>query len=140
MSKWHEIDKARQGHCAGCHTSCGGCHVSRPKFAKKGFVDGHMFKKEPDPLNQCTACHGSRVGMEYYGSRGLGDVHASKENMSCNACHNAEEMHASGKDLPGRYHLKEIAECTDCHKDLQYGSVRDHAIHIDKVQCQVCHS
>jgi 3-mercaptopyruvate sulfurtransferase SseA len=142
MNKWEEIDKARQGHCAACHTSsCGGCHVSRPKSAKKGFINGHIFQKRSDPFNQCTACHGSRVGNEYYGMRGQGDVHVSKYDMDCVACHEAEEMHAAAPDgLPGRYHLKEIVACIDCHQDLEHGSVRDHALHIGKVQCQVCHS
>ncbi len=141
MAKWDKIDGARKNHCAGCHTSCGGCHVSRPKFAKKGFINGHMFQKNTDPINQCTSCHGSRVGFEYYGTRGQGDVHATKANMDCIPCHQAEEMHAAApKGLPGRYHLKEIAKCTDCHEGLEHGSVRDHAIHIGKVQCQVCHS
>jgi 3-mercaptopyruvate sulfurtransferase SseA len=139
--KWGQIDEARKNHCAGCHTSCGGCHVSRPKFAGKGFVKGHVFQKRSDPLNQCTACHGSRVGNEFYGQRGQGDVHAAKAGMDCVPCHRAGEMHAAAPpDLKGRYDLKEMARCTDCHKDLQYGSVREHAIHIDKVQCQVCHS
>ncbi len=141
MNRWDEIDKARAGHCAACHTSCGGCHVSRPKFAKKGFVSGHVFNKHPDPVNQCTACHGSRVGMEYYGSRGQGDIHASKGNMDCVACHGATEMHAAAPPgLPGRYHLTEMPDCEDCHQDLEYGSVREHGIHKGKVQCQVCHS
>jgi thiosulfate/3-mercaptopyruvate sulfurtransferase len=142
MNKWDEIDKARQNHCAGCHTSsCGGCHVSRPKFAKKGFINGHIFQKRTDPFNQCTACHGSRVGNEYYGMRGQGDVHIAKYNMDCVACHEAEEMHAAAPDgLPGRYHLKEMVACTDCHQGLENGSVLDHALHIGKVQCQVCHS
>lgn len=141
MSKWGEIDKARAGHCAGCHTSCGGCHVRRPKFAKKGFVDGHMFNRRSDPFNQCTACHGSRVGNEYYGLRGQGDVHVTGYDMDCASCHQAEEMHAAAPEgLPGRYHLPEMPACTDCHEGLEYGSVRDHAIHIGKTQCQVCHS
>ena len=142
MNKWDQIDAARKNHCAACHTSsCGGCHVSRPPFAKKGFINGHIFQKRSDPFNQCTACHGSRVGNEYYGMRGQGDVHVSKYDMDCVACHEAEEMHAAAPEgLPGRYHLKEMVACTDCHKDLQYGSVRDHSIHIGKVQCQVCHS
>jgi thiosulfate/3-mercaptopyruvate sulfurtransferase len=80
------------------------------------------------------------VGSEFYGERGQGDVHASK-GMDCVACHPAKEMHAAApKDLPGRYHLKEMARCTDCHEDLQHGSVRDHAIHAGKVRCQACHS
>jgi 3-mercaptopyruvate sulfurtransferase SseA len=141
MDKWGHIDGAQKNHCSACHTSCGGCHVSRPQFAQKGFVEGHMFQKRTDPINQCTACHGSRVGFEFYGERGQGDVHAAKEAMDCVACHPANEMHAAApKELPGRYHLKEMVRCTDCHKDLRYGSVRDHTIHIGKVQCQVCHS
>ena len=141
MSKWHDIDEARKGHCTACHTSCGGCHVSRPKFAKKGFIDGHKFQKRSDPFNQCTACHGSRVGMEYYGARGQGDVHVTKYDMDCVACHPAEEMHAKpAADLKGRYHLPEMVNCEDCHQGLKYGSVREHSLHVGKVQCQVCHS
>ena len=141
MSKWHEIDKARAGHCFGCHTSCGGCHVSRPKSAEKGFIDGHSFKKRSDPFNQCTACHGSRVGFEYYGSRGQGDIHVAKFDMDCVDCHSAEEMHAAPPaDLKGRYHLKEISNCEDCHQGLENGSVIEHYFHIGNVQCQVCHS
>lgn len=141
MSKWAEIDEARSKHCAGCHTSnCGGCHVSRPKAAKKGFINGHIFQKHSDPVNQCTACHGSRVGMEYYGMRGQGDVHAAKYDMDCVSCHEADEMHADGAGLSGRYHLKKMVRCESCHKGLENGSVRDHTIHIGKVQCQVCHS
>ena len=133
--------RRRKNHCASCHTSCGGCHVSRPQFAQGGFIKGHLFQKRTDPINQCTACHGSRVGSEFYGQRGQGDVHAAKAAMDCVACHKAKEMHAAApKGLKSRYDLKEMERCTDCHQDLQYGSVRDHAIHIGKVQCQVCHS
>ena len=137
---WAHVDEARRNHCSACHTSCGGCHVSRPMFAGKGFVQGHAFQKRSDPINQCTACHGSRVGLEFYGVRGQGDVHAAK-GMDCASCHPAGEMHAAARrDLPGRYHLKEMPRCTGCHEDLQHGSVRDHAIHVGKVQCQLCHS
>jgi 3-mercaptopyruvate sulfurtransferase SseA len=135
------VEEARKNHCAACHTSCGGCHVSRPAFAGKGFLKGHTFQKRSDPIQQCTACHGSRVGSEFYGERGQGDVHAARAGMDCVACHPAKEMHASSPaDISGRYHLKELSRCTGCHTDLQYGSVRDHAIHVGKVQCQVCHS
>ncbi len=138
---WHEVDKGRAGHCFSCHTSCGGCHVSRPKFAKKGFIDGHNFKKRSDPLTQCTACHGSRIGNEYYGMRGQGDVHIAKHDMDCVACHDAQEMHAAAPEgLKGRYHLKEMVNCEDCHQDLKKGDVKEHKLHVGKVQCQVCHS
>jgi 3-mercaptopyruvate sulfurtransferase SseA len=138
--QWSHVDEARRNHCSACHTSCGGCHVSRPAFAGKGFVKGHSFQKRSNPIDQCTACHGSRVGSEYYGERGQGDIHAAR-GMDCVACHPAREMHAAApKDLPGRYQLGELARCTGCHQDLEHGSVRDHAIHIGKVQCQACHS
>ena len=141
MGKWHKIDEARNNHCASCHTSCGGCHVSRPEFAKKGFIKGHNFQKRSDPINQCTACHGSRIGNEYYGLRGQGDVHVSKYDMDCVECHGAKEMHAAApEDLADRYHLKEMVSCENCHQDLELGSVSEHQIHLNKVQCQVCHS
>jgi 3-mercaptopyruvate sulfurtransferase SseA len=141
MAQWDKIDAARSKHCAACHTnSCGGCHVSRPRASKGGFIKGHIFQKHSDPINQCTACHGSRVGMEFYGMRGEGDVHAAKYNMDCVSCHKDAEMHADGSGLPGRYYLKEMVRCENCHQGLEKGSVRDHAIHIGKVQCQVCHS
>ncbi len=138
---WEAVDKGRERHCASCHASCGACHVSRPKYVGSGFVNGHMFSAKPDPVNQCTACHDSRVGNEFYGNRGQGDIHLRKFTMSCNDCHGAEEMHAAAPEgLINRYHLEEAANCRDCHKDLQFGSVREHRIHNNKVQCQVCHS
>lgn len=138
---WETVEKARERHCGYCHTSCGGCHVNRPQNVGSGFVNGHVFNRRPDLLNQCTACHGSRVGNEFLGKRGQGDVHAFKGDMGCVACHRAEEMHAAAPEgIKDRYHLKEQVRCTDCHKDLAYGSIRDHNIHIGKVQCQVCHS
>jgi 3-mercaptopyruvate sulfurtransferase SseA len=138
---WEAVDKGRERHCASCHASCGACHVSRPKYVGSGFVNGHMFNSKPDPVNQCTACHGSRVGNEFFGNRGQGDIHLRKFTMSCNDCHGAEEMHAAAPEgLENRYHLEEAANCRDCHKDLQFGSVREHRIHNNKVQCQVCHS
>jgi len=53
--------------CGKCHTSCGQCHISRPESVEGGFIDGHIFKKTPSMTNNCTACHGSRVGDEYLG-------------------------------------------------------------------------
>lgn len=138
---WDAIDHGRERHCASCHASCGTCHVSKPKYVGAGFVDGHVFNASPDPVNQCTACHGSRVGSEYFGSRGQGDVHLSKYTMSCRDCHTAVEMHAAAPEgLKNRYHLPQAPRCIDCHRDLQAGSVYEHRIHNQKVQCQVCHS
>jgi thiosulfate/3-mercaptopyruvate sulfurtransferase len=137
---WEGVNTGRKNHCAGCHSSCGQCHVSRPKFAKNGFINGHLFEKRPSTFNQCTACHGSRVGDEYFGNRGMGDLHASQGEMDCVECHGAEEMHASGEGLAGRYHLPEIPKCQQCHEDLKQDGVEQHALHVDNVQCQVCHS
>lgn len=135
------VEMGLERHCNQCHTSCGGCHVSRPDAVGSGFINGHQFKARSDLLNQCVACHGSRVGNEYLGKRGQGDVHAQKANMGCVSCHGAQEMHAAAPaDIKGRYHLNEAAKCTDCHKDLKRGQIRNHNIHIGKVQCQVCHS
>jgi len=141
IEKWEHIDRVRQNHCSACHTNCGGCHVSRPAYAKKGFVDGHIFHARPHSLNQCMACHGSRVGNEFAGLKGQGDIHAQKYYMGCADCHMGDEMHAAAPaGIKSRYDLKEAVQCTDCHKDLEYGSVLDHAVHLGKVQCQVCHS
>ena len=134
------VDTARQTHCAGCHTGCGGCHVSRPAAAGGGLIDGHVFRGRPDPVNQCTGCHGSRVGNEFFGKRGLGDVHAEKHGMDCVSCHPADEMHAPAPpDIRSRYDLPQARQCTDCHPDEPDG-IHEHELHRGTVQCQVCHS
>jgi thiosulfate/3-mercaptopyruvate sulfurtransferase len=61
--------------------------------------------------------------------------------MDCASCHQADEMHAAApEDLKSRYGLEQAVACTDCHRDLRHGSVREHTLHVHKVQCQVCHS
>ena len=65
------IEKGRQNHCSNCHAGCGECHVSRPDEAEGGLIRGHLFSKRPDPVNQCTGCHGSRIGNEFFGKRGI---------------------------------------------------------------------
>lgn len=138
---WDKVDHGRERHCASCHATCGSCHVSRPQYVGDGFINGHMFRAAPHTINQCMACHGSRIGNEFSGIRGLGDVHVRKYTMVCKDCHGANEMHAAAPEgIENRYHLEQAADCKDCHKDLRYGSIRDHAIHRNKVQCQVCHS
>jgi thiosulfate/3-mercaptopyruvate sulfurtransferase len=133
------VDQGRKNHCTPCHSSCGQCHVSRPKFSKSGLVSGHVFNKKPDMVNQCTACHGSRVGDEYFGTRGIGDAHLAKKGMDCMGCHPGGEMHASGEGLTSRYQLPQLPKCVGCHeKDL--AKQPQHKDHAGKVQCQVCHS
>ena len=139
-SAWHVVDSAREKHCGSCHTGCGGCHVSRPAAADGGLIAGHVFRKRPDSVNQCTGCHGSRIGNEFFGKRGQGDVHAEKHGMDCISCHPSGEMHAKATDgIRSRYDLPQARLCTDCHPQEDDG-IREHDLHRGKVQCQVCHS
>ena len=50
--QYKTIDMGLERHCSQCHTSCGGCHVSRPASVGKGFVNGHLFKARSDLINQ----------------------------------------------------------------------------------------
>ncbi len=134
-----KIDAAMETHCYTCHSSCGQCHVSRPTSVEGGLAAGHAFLKKPHMTEQCTACHGSRIGREYLGKIGLGDVHYKKKNMDCMSCHSAAEIHGDGKTgQRDRYQAGNLPTCKSCH--TQEASIEQHAIHGDKVQCQVCHS
>lgn len=133
------LDQGMDNHCYSCHASCGECHVSRPNFAKGGFISGHNFNKTPDQTNQCTACHGSRVGNEFTGTTGSGDAHYTKHDMDCMSCHGTKDLHGDGKsDHKDRYDVEGLSRCEDCHQlDDQ---IEQHAIHREKVSCYVCHS
>jgi thiosulfate/3-mercaptopyruvate sulfurtransferase len=133
------LDQGLDNHCYSCHASCGECHVSRPNFAKGGFISGHNFNRVPDQTNQCTACHGSRVGNEFTGMTGSGDVHYTRHDMDCMACHSDKDLHGDGRtDHKDRYDVEGLANCKDCHE--QDDSVEQHAIHGDQVSCYVCHA
>ena len=90
-------------------------------------------------LLQCTACHGSRVGAEFFGeNEGLkSDVHWIPKVMRCERCHTAQAMHSSSPGAEHRYHDEDMVRCEDCHEkgDNQY-----HAQHWGGLSCQVCHS
>jgi len=150
-----KIDSAMGTHCMTCHSSCGQCHVSRPNSVGGGLTEGHLFKKTPPVKTNCTSCHGSRVGQEFHGeNEGVpGDVHHTAHRMACAACHTGDEMHGSGaaKAPFDRYEVTNRARCQDCHampgssaprKDKQGKTLEhpSHAIHQDKVTCQVCHA
>jgi len=138
-ARWAELDRGMDNHCFSCHASCGECHISRPNSAKGGFISGHNFNKTPDWINQCTACHGSRVGNEYTGATGSGDIHYTKHDMTCVDCHGTQDLHGDGKsDHHDRYDVEGLASCQDCH-ELD-DEIEQHAIHGDKVSCYVCHS
>ena len=131
-----------EGSCNGCHASCGQCHISRPDSVDGGFVNGHGFERTPSMINQCTACHGSRIGEEFRGTHRdeiegyQADVHYLA-SMRCEACHDAAEIHgATGEH---RYAVETMPRCEDCHPDLA-GSNAYHSSHMGTFACQVCHS
>ncbi len=142
MADHPEVEAGWNANCNKCHATCGQCHVSRPNAVKGGFIKGHAFRRTPDMLNQCTACHGSRVGDEYRGKHTeeipsyKGDVHylAGKR---CEFCHPAEEMHAGSGDH--RLAVDLTPRCEDCHTDVDNANGY-HAVHWQDLQCTVCHS
>jgi hypothetical protein len=136
------VVEGMQGACYKCHATCGQCHVSRPESVGGGLTDGHVFQRTPDMLNQCTACHGSRIGEEFRGVHRdeidgyKGDVHYLA-SMRCQSCHGAMEIHGSTAET--RHEATEMPKCEDCH-----GATRNtnewHLAHWDDLSCQVCHS
>lgn len=137
-----EVQQGWEKSCYGCHATCGQCHISRPKTVGGGLVDGHLFKRTPSMVEQCTACHGSRVGEEFRGQHGdeipgyKGDAHYLA-GMRCEACHSAEEMHAGSGDH--RFAVSPSPRCTDCHEDIDTSNVY-HRAHMDQLSCTVCHA
>lgn len=146
-------------HCSSCHTTCGDCHISQPAGVGGGFVDGHVVNKTPSMSQNCTACHGSRVGNEYLGKHeGIpGDVHFRSERMNCMSCHTGTEMHDSTASCEkchktdelaamdtgnSRYDGEQVPSCESCHPEVGADSDPNmqHSLHKDTLQCQVCHS
>ncbi len=117
-----DIQTEFNAECTSCHATCGDCHISRPNSVHGGLVDNHRFLATPDKENNCEACHGSRVGVDFEGSiAGVRrDVHNSAwqgETNSCTyICHSGDEMHADGSMRSGRYDRSaETPACTQCH-------------------------
>ncbi len=144
---WPAVEEAFGNHCESCHASCGQCHVSRPTSLDGGLTAGHQFKKIP-PMNlTCTACHGSRVDMEYKGkNEGIpADVHWTQVGMPCFDCHTGDEMHGNMDYQPNhRYDGPPTPGCSDadCHADVVPGSeIRGHdADHLNTMECGTCHA
>ncbi len=130
-----------RAECGECHTTCGSCHISRPKNVEGGLVQGHRFLPVPNQTNQCTACHGSRVGEEYLGTRDgyAADVHYVPGGMNCMDCHTGAEMHGDGTLYETRYQVADMPRCEDCHSGVSEAN-NYHETHWDEIQCQVCHS
>ncbi len=132
-----------EARCESCHSSCGQCHVSRPLTVGGGLTHGHAFRKTPSQTNQCTACHGSRVGDEFRGkNEGIPpDVHYLN-GMNCMDCHDGVELHGDGTTPDHRYANAAGPQCSTCHPDADSteSEVTYHALHAGQVACQVCHS
>jgi len=140
--------------CGKCHASCGQCHVSRPVSVGGGFIvdKGHRFV-EPSRDDNCTACHGSRVGAEFMGSNAgaSADIHRYKEGGRCTFCHTGNEMHGSGISFDYRYLDTDMPRCEDenCHTQVENlkEANKYHEWHWAEkyvtginLSCHVCHS
>jgi len=118
--------------CGGCHTTCGQCHVSRPNSVGGGFpkfggivYSAHGFNRTPDMTENCTACHGSRIGTDFNGDlEGVSrDVHRNN-GMKCEGCHTGTELHGDGQHegdhYTHRYQVATMPRCETCHDaDIQ---------------------
>ena len=139
-----ELTEGFSNECTSCHTTCGQCHISRPNSAAGGFIDSHKFKKTPDQTNNCLACHGSRIAVDFEGhlEGNKPDVHHTKY-MKCWDCHK-EDMHADASSSPTRYHLPDLPKCVDCHLETELAPNDYHTIHWpdngEGLSCFVCHS
>lgn len=139
--------------CMSCHTTCGQCHVSRPNAVHGGLLDQHVFQKTPDMANNCTACHGSRIGKDFYGELygNLPDVHfSSKDNNDCLVCHK-EDFHGDGTEVNNpprsRYEVNGLPTCIECHEsdsddNLYHQShwANENPDDGSDLSCFVCHS
>ncbi len=136
--------RAQKKHCNSCHASCGQCHVSRPDYARGGFLDKHNFQKTPPMESTCAACHGGRVYEEFTGLKNeyAVDIHYGSEKMACTDCHTASEMHADASGADNRFEIPERPNCLNCHEEIVSTKPKSisHLTHIDKVACQVCHA
>ncbi|MBN2560531.1 MAG: hypothetical protein JXQ75_06340 [Phycisphaerae bacterium] len=129
--------------CAECHGTCGQCHVSRPVAVEGGLTNGHAFNKTPSQTENCTACHGSRVGDEFRGRNTGIDADAHYlAGKNCMSCHTGTELHGDGTTPENRFANDAGPHCTDCHTDAESASSANtwHSTHGGKVACQVCHS
>jgi hypothetical protein len=131
--------------CAGCHTTCGQCHISRPNSVGGGFpliggtiLYSHRFRATPDMTEQCTACHGSRVGADYLGEieGNAPDAHRSM-GMQCTGCHTMDEIHGDGTAYEHRYQVANMPRCEDCHGETAASDV----VTVDpgSMMCSTCH-
>lgn len=145
-----QVDAMFEARCASCHTTCGQCHISRPNSIGGGMVNGHQVLRRPSQQDNCTACHGSRVGNEFRGENKLGDTPIPADAhylklMNCGHCHDGAELHGDGATPDSRYHAPGAANCLDCHPEVESDSNLWHSFHAratseEQLSCQVCHA
>lgn len=136
------LKEAFNNHCAECHTTCGQCHIKRPSYTGGGLLAGHSASKNAPVKETCTACHGGRIGDEFFGNYDFipGDVHERKLKMTCMSCHKTASVHGDGQ-MRATMWDKPPVTCESCHKDtMKNPNNQQHVIHKDKLSCQVCHS
>lgn len=129
-------------NCAKCHAStCGDCHVTRPKAQGGGLMSGHKFAEKPDMNNTCIGCHTSRGGHAFLGiAPGTQpDVHFSKQGFTCTNCHSKNEIHGTGQFVEQRYKYSELPKCKTCHAGLETKN-QYHSVHYSSFSCNTCHS
>ncbi|MBD3223354.1 MAG: hypothetical protein GF313_01385 [Caldithrix sp.] len=133
--------------CTDCHATCGDCHIAVPNSAGGGFpkFKYHRFFKTPDQENNCTACHGTRVGHDFEGDYDIfpprpEDVHAEM-GFTCMNCHDQTEMHSAAPQNKDRYEYELLPSCEDgCHTEDLSTANTYHSTHFDDMSCYVCHS
>ncbi len=136
------VKEGYETNCAQCHaSSCGDCHVNRPKAMGGGLMNGHSFTEKPDMVNTCVGCHSSRGGHAYMGvaSGTVPDVHLSKAGFKCTNCHSKDEIHGTGKFVEQRYKYDKLPKCIDCHQGLENDNPY-HSSHYTTFSCNTCHS
>lgn len=139
--QWQKLNTgAIAQQCATCHaSSCGSCHVSRPRINGSGLVAGHVFQKRPDYVYQCAACHAQPVVDDFTGKLSRGDIHYLKGKV-CVDCHGAKEAHADVSKATNRHTLPERARCTGCHTGIATSATCKNEMHKGTVDCGVCHA
>jgi thiosulfate/3-mercaptopyruvate sulfurtransferase len=142
--RWPEVEPVFEQSCRSCHASCGDCHVSKAATSRGGLMDGHRFLARAPMEQACTTCHGGRVGPEYLGGNDgfPADVHWRKAKMACADCHPTAQLHGDGTRHADRFAVTHRPQCVSCHAGAGDPSspVREHALHVDRVACVVCHA
>jgi hypothetical protein len=137
-----QLKKGYDKNCGKCHSSCGECHVMRPRQAQGGFLASHLFQKAPDMRLNCAACHSARVAHAYFGEApgSRPDVHYTKlPGGQCTNCHSADEMHGTGTIYTQRYKVANQPKCEKCHSGKATANSY-HSMHWNDLSCQSCHS